>query len=176
MRPRACGWGTSPKREVLLFFRKTLNATEVYDLADQVATAAMTGCRMADEKKLMETANGAHEIAFHTIRLRQAENGANKRGDNRNDLYNAAYAAARDLVEYRVANQTGSIRLSNVINSARELYGEKASEEAKIAAHKAFTESVKNERKGITAALAVTENFNAAIAAANIVIAKSQST
>jgi hypothetical protein len=157
-----------------MFFRKTLNATEVYDLAGKAAIAAMTSCRMANEKTLTETANDAQEVAFHTIRSRQGKNRADKRGDNRDDLYNAAYAAARDLVEYRVANQTGAIRLNNIINSARELYGENVSEEAKIAAHEAFTESAKNERKGITGALAVTENFNAAIAAANTVIAKSQ--
>jgi hypothetical protein len=78
------------------------------------------------------------------------------------------------LIEYRVANEKGAIRLNNIINSARELYGEDVSKEANIAAYEAFTESAKNERKGITKALAVTENFNAAIAAANIVIAKSQ--
>lgn len=155
------------------FFRKTLNANEVYDLAGKAAIAAMTGCRMANEKTLMETGSAAQEVAFHTIMFRQVKNRADKRGDNRDDLYNAAYAAARDLVEYRVANETGAIRLDNIINSAKELYGENVSEEAKIAAYEAFTESAKSECKSITMALAVTENFNAAIAAANRVIAKS---
>jgi hypothetical protein len=156
-----------------MFFRRIFNAKEVYNLASEAAIAAMTGCRMANEKTLMETANAAQEIAFQTIMVRQAYNRADKRGDNRDDLYNAAFAAARDLVEYRLANEKGAIRLNNITNSARELYGENVCENAKIAAYEAFTESAKNQRKGITTAFAVTESFNAAIAAANLVIAKS---
>jgi hypothetical protein len=143
--------------EFLRFFRKTLNSSEVYDLAEKAAIAAMAGCRMANEKTLMETADAAQEIAFRKIMFRQVKNQADKRGDNRDDLYTAAYAAAWDLVEYRVANETGAIRLGNIINSAKELFGENVSEEANIAAYEAFTESAKNERKNIPMALAVTE-------------------
>lgn len=157
-----------------MFFRKTLNANEIYDLAGKAASAAMTGCRMGNEKTLMETADAAQKVAFQTIMFRQVKNRADKRGDNRDDLYNAAYAAARDLVEYRVANEKGAIRLNNIIYSARELYGENVSEEANHAAYEAFMAKNENERKGITKDLEVTENFNAAIAAANIVIEKSQ--
>ena len=70
-----------------MFFRKTLNANEIYDLAGKAASAAMTGCRMGNEKTLMETANSAQEIAFHTIMFRQGKNRADKRGDNRDEAY-----------------------------------------------------------------------------------------